>query len=94
MPARCRGISFARFTVPGRIPQHFIDELIARADIVELIGSRVPLKKARQGIQGLLPVPRREDAVVSRRARQAVLSLLRLRRARHRDRLPDGVTIT
>lgn len=29
----------------GRIPQHFIDELIARADIVELIGSRVPLKK-------------------------------------------------
>ena len=29
----------------GRIPQHFIDELVARADIVELIGSRVPLKK-------------------------------------------------
>ena len=29
----------------GRIPQPFIDELIARADIVELIGSRVPLKK-------------------------------------------------
>jgi DNA primase len=30
----------------GRIPQHFIDELIARADIVEVIGSRVQLKKA------------------------------------------------
>jgi DNA primase len=30
----------------GRIPQAFIDELIARADIVELIGSRVQLKKA------------------------------------------------
>ena len=30
----------------GRIPQGFIDELIARADIVELIGSRVQLKKA------------------------------------------------
>jgi len=30
----------------GRIPQHFIDELIARADIVEVIGSRVPLKKS------------------------------------------------
>ena len=29
----------------GRIPQHFIDELVARADIVELIGSRVALKK-------------------------------------------------
>ncbi|HXZ59378.1 MAG TPA: DNA primase [Steroidobacteraceae bacterium] len=30
----------------GRIPQHFIDELIARADIVEVIGSRVQLKKS------------------------------------------------
>jgi len=30
----------------GRIPQAFIDELIARADIVELIGGRVQLKKA------------------------------------------------
>ncbi len=30
----------------GRIPQHFIDELIARADIVEVIGARIPLKKA------------------------------------------------
>jgi DNA primase len=29
----------------GRIPQYFIDELVARADIVELINSRVPLKK-------------------------------------------------
>jgi DNA primase len=32
--------------VAGRIPQHFIDELIARADIVEVIGARVALKKA------------------------------------------------
>src|SRR4051812_39608850 len=31
--------------MPGRIPQHFIDELVARADIVELIGSRLQLKK-------------------------------------------------
>ena len=30
----------------GRIPQEFIDELIRRVDIVELIDSRVPLKKA------------------------------------------------
>jgi DNA primase len=30
----------------GRIPQHFIDELIARTDIIEVIGSRVQLKKA------------------------------------------------
>jgi len=30
----------------GRIPQAFIDELLARTDIVELVGSRVQLKKA------------------------------------------------
>ncbi|MGD8497444.1 MAG: CHC2 zinc finger domain-containing protein, partial [Chromatiales bacterium] len=29
----------------GRIPQHFIDELIARTDIVELVDARVPLKR-------------------------------------------------
>lgn len=29
----------------GRIPQQFIDELLARADIVDIIDSRVPLKK-------------------------------------------------
>ena len=29
----------------GLIPKHFIEELIARVDLVELIGSRVPLKK-------------------------------------------------
>ncbi len=30
----------------GRIPQQFIDEVLARTDIVALIDSRVPLKKA------------------------------------------------
>jgi DNA primase len=30
----------------GRIPQAFIDELIGRADIVEIINARVPLKRA------------------------------------------------
>ena len=32
--------------MPGRIPQDFIDDLVARADIVEVIGRRVQLKKA------------------------------------------------
>jgi len=30
----------------GRIPRAFIDDLLARTDIIEVIGSRVPLKKA------------------------------------------------
>ena len=39
----------------GRIPQTFIDELIARADIVEIIGSRVPLKKAGREFKACCP---------------------------------------
>jgi DNA primase len=41
--------------VTGRIPQHFIDELIARADLVELIGSRVPLKKQGKEYKACCP---------------------------------------
>ncbi|HEX3895377.1 MAG TPA: DNA primase [Rudaea sp.] len=32
--------------MPGRIPDQFIDDLLARVDIVEVIEQRVPLKKA------------------------------------------------
>ncbi len=39
----------------GRIPQSFIDELIARTDIVELIGSRVPLKKQGREFKACCP---------------------------------------
>ena len=39
----------------GRIPQHFIDELIARADIVEIIGARVPLKKSGREYKACCP---------------------------------------
>ncbi len=39
----------------ARIPQHFIDELIARADIVELIGTRVQLKKAGREYRACCP---------------------------------------
>jgi DNA primase len=39
----------------GRIPQNFIDELIARADIVEIINARVPLKKAGREYKACCP---------------------------------------
>ena len=32
--------------MPGRIPDQFIDDLLARIDIVDVIEQRVPLKKA------------------------------------------------
>ncbi|WP_337879742.1 DNA primase [Rheinheimera sp.] len=39
----------------GQIPRHFIDELLARTDIVELIDQRVPLKKAGKNYQACCP---------------------------------------
>ena len=39
----------------GRIPAEFIDDLVNRADIVEIIDSRVPLKKAGREYKGRCP---------------------------------------
>ncbi len=39
----------------GRIPRQFIDDLLARADIVELVDARVPLKKAGKNYQACCP---------------------------------------
>jgi DNA primase len=39
----------------GKIPQNFIDELLSRADIVEVINCRVPLKKAGREYQACCP---------------------------------------
>jgi DNA primase len=39
----------------GRIPQNFIDELLARIDIVDVIDARVPLNKRGKEYQALCP---------------------------------------
>jgi DNA primase len=39
----------------GRIPQSFVDDLLARVDIVELINEHVPLKRAGQDYQARCP---------------------------------------
>lgn len=39
----------------GRIPQYFIDDLVARADIVDVVGSAVKLKKSGRNWHGLCP---------------------------------------
>ena len=39
----------------GKIPRAFIDDLLSRVDIVDLIGSRVPLKKAGKDFQARCP---------------------------------------
>src|ERR1700678_1540842 len=44
-----------RRSMAGRIPQAFIDEVVARSDIVEIIGARVPLKKAGREFKACCP---------------------------------------
>jgi DNA primase len=39
----------------GRIPQAFIDDVVARSDIVEIIGARVPLKKGGREFKACCP---------------------------------------
>jgi DNA primase len=39
----------------GRIPQTFIDEIVARSDIVDIIGSRVALKKSGREFKACCP---------------------------------------
>jgi DNA primase len=39
----------------SRIPQHFIDDLMARVDIVEIVGARVQLKKAGREYKACCP---------------------------------------
>jgi DNA primase len=39
----------------GRIPDSFLDELVARSDIVEIIGARVPLKKGGREFKACCP---------------------------------------
>lgn len=39
----------------GRIPKDFIDQLLTRVDIIDVIGSRVPLKKAGREYQACCP---------------------------------------
>ena len=39
----------------GRIPQPFIDEVVSRSDIVDIIGARVPLKKSGREFKACCP---------------------------------------
>ena len=90
MTCTCNGEADAYTFAATMIPQSFIQDLLARVDIVDVVGRYVQLKKGGPELSRPVPVPWRKIAVVHRQSDQAVLSLLWLRRARQRDRLPDG----
>ncbi|MAH72939.1 MAG: DNA primase [Cellvibrionales bacterium TMED49] len=41
--------------MPGLIPQHFIDDLLSRIDIVDIIGTRIKLKKSGKNYSACCP---------------------------------------
>ena len=75
----------------GRIPQGFIDDLLARADIVEVIDSYVPLRKAGKDHQALCPFHEEKTPSFTVSQNKAVLPLLWLWRRRHGNYLYHGI---
>ena len=49
----------------GRIPDSFLDELVSRSDIVDIIGARVPLKKAGREYKACCPFHNEKSASFS-----------------------------
>ena len=50
-----KGARFHCDNAPMAIPQSFIQELLARADVVDIVGRYVPLKKGGANFMGLCP---------------------------------------
>ena len=61
--------------MPGRIPQSFIDELVTRVDIVEVIDERVPLKKAGRDFVACCPFHDEKTPSFSVSPQQTILLL-------------------
>ena len=41
--------------MPGRIPQNFIDDVLDRLDIIDVIGSRIELRKSGKNYSACCP---------------------------------------
>ena len=71
-------------------PQSFMDELIARSDIVDVVGSYVQLTRKGGNLLGLCPFHSEKTGSFSVSAGQADLLLLRLQKGRRRHQLHHG----
>ena len=67
----------------------FLDELRARTTLSSADRAQRQAAAGRARMEGLLPVPQREDAELHRQRRKGLLPLLRLRRPWRRDPLAD-----
>ena len=71
-------------------PQSFMDELTARNDIVDVVGSYVQLTRKGGNLFGLCPFHNEKTGSFSVSAGQADLLLLRLQEGRRRHQLHHG----
>jgi hypothetical protein len=74
----------------GRFAPETIEQVAAATDIVELIGTYFPLKRAGTEFSALCPF-RRKDTLVLRQPVQTNVLLLRLRRRRVGVPVPHAV---
>ena len=74
------------------IPSDFIDELLSKVDIVDIIDEQVPLKKGGANYMACCPFHKEKNAVVFGQPDQAVLPLLQLRGAWFGDWFCDGTS--
>ena len=80
--------------MPGRIRDEDIAAVRERVPLEQVVGDHVALRNAGGGrLKGLVPVPRREDAVVHRQPLARLLQVLRLRGIRRR-RSPSSARST
>ena len=75
---------------PMRFTPQFLDDLRARLPVSEVVGRRVKLKRAGQGVEGAVAVPAGEVAVLHGQRPEGILPRLLLRQARRHHLLPDG----
>jgi len=75
----------------GLIPQTFIDDLLDRVDIVDVVNSRVQLKKAGKNYKACCPFHEEKNPLIYRCPGQTVLLLLWLRRRWQCSGLYNGI---
>ncbi|MCK7470795.1 MAG: hypothetical protein MZU95_08445 [Desulfomicrobium escambiense] len=61
-----------------RIPEHIVQDIVSRTDIVRVVGEYVRLEKPRFALGRALSLPQREDSVFRRQRGQGLLLLFRL----------------
>ena len=75
----------------GTIPSETIEQIAAANDIVEVIGSYFPLKRAGANFKALCPFHQEKTPSFHGESAAADISLFRLRRRRQRFPLRDGL---